>query len=185
MMSFTDVIVKAESLGLRDSLLPFMFVFVLVFAILEKAKILGENAKRLNVVIAGIMGLLFVIPHVMHTYPTGYDPVQIANDSIPDVALIIIGIFCFFLLVAMMSGKGADSMFSPKITTSILVLSGIAVFLIFGGNAGWWNVGFLQGITLEEVGNVALVLFFLFLIYYVVKGEEKSGPLHIPGQPRK
>jgi hypothetical protein len=160
-----------------------MFVFVLVFAILEKAKILGENSKRLNVVIAGIMGLLFVIPHVMHTYR--YDPVQIANDSIPDIALIIIGIFCFFLLVAMMSGKGADTMFSPKITTSILVLSGIVVFLIFGGNAGWWNVGFLQGITLEEVGNVALVLFFLFLIYYVVKGEEKSGPLHIPGQPRK
>jgi hypothetical protein len=25
----------------------------------------------------------------------------------------------------------------------------------------------------------------LFLIYYVVKGEEKSGPLHIPGQQRK
>jgi hypothetical protein len=157
-----------------------MFVFVLVFAILEKAKILGEQAKRLNVVIAGIMGLLFVIPHVMHTYPAGYDPVQIANDSIPDVALIIIGIFCFFLLLAMMSGKGSESLFKPDITKTILFLSVVAVIAIFGGNAGWWDVGFMQQITIEQVGNVAMVMFFLFLIYYVVKGEEKQVHPHRP-----
>lgn len=173
MNNFVDLFVLLESWGVRDSILPFMFVFVLVFAILEKVKILGSQAKKFNIVIAIIFGLLFVIPHVMNYYPYGnYDPVQIVNDSIPDVSLTVIFIFLFFLLVATLSGKGPEAILSPSMTKFILLGAAIAVVFIFGGNAGWWETGLLNGITSEDIGNVAIILFFLFLIYYVTKGEE-------------
>ncbi|MBI2652090.1 hypothetical protein HYX00_01375, partial [Candidatus Woesearchaeota archaeon] len=47
-----------------DVLLPFLLIFVIVFAILQKTKILGDSKKNLNVVVAIVVGLLVVIPHV-------------------------------------------------------------------------------------------------------------------------
>jgi len=39
--------------------LPFLLMFVLVFAILEKTKVLGDN-KQVNAIIAFVIGLIFV-----------------------------------------------------------------------------------------------------------------------------
>ncbi|GAG35226.1 unnamed protein product, partial [marine sediment metagenome] len=51
-----------ESWGLTDVLLPFLLIFVVMFAILQKTRILGEDKKRFNMVIALVIGLMVVIP---------------------------------------------------------------------------------------------------------------------------
>jgi hypothetical protein len=40
---------------IKDFILPFVFMFVLVFAILEKTKILGDGKKQLDAIVAGVM----------------------------------------------------------------------------------------------------------------------------------
>src|SRR4030067_2089969 len=41
-------------------LFPFLLVFFLVFAILEKTKLFGDGKKQLNALIAFVIGLIFV-----------------------------------------------------------------------------------------------------------------------------
>jgi hypothetical protein len=40
--------------------LPFLLIFFVVFAILEKTKVLGEDKKQLNALTAFIIGLIFI-----------------------------------------------------------------------------------------------------------------------------
>jgi len=44
----------------KSFILPFLFVFFVVFAILEKTKILGESKKQLDALVAFVIGLIFV-----------------------------------------------------------------------------------------------------------------------------
>ena len=39
---------------------PFLLIFFIVFAILEKTKILGDDKKQLNAVLAFVIGLIFL-----------------------------------------------------------------------------------------------------------------------------
>src|SRR3989344_1351569 len=55
--SFVDWFATA---GGFDVLLPFLLVFTIVFAILEKTNILGEDKKNFNVIIALVIGALLV-----------------------------------------------------------------------------------------------------------------------------
>src|SRR3989344_1899534 len=41
-------------------ILPFLLVFFIVFAILEKTKIFGDGKKQLNALLAFVIGLIFV-----------------------------------------------------------------------------------------------------------------------------
>ena len=41
-------------------ILPFLLVFALVFAVLDRSKILGEGKKQINAIIAFVVGILVV-----------------------------------------------------------------------------------------------------------------------------
>ena len=80
-----------ESWGLTDVLLPFLLIFTLVFAVLQKTEILGDDKKNFNVIIALVLGLLFVVPHIAGAYPIGYDPVQfIIKDKASYIVVFIL-----------------------------------------------------------------------------------------------
>ena len=43
-----------------ETILPFLLVFTLVFAILEKTKILGDGKRQIDAIVALVIGLIFV-----------------------------------------------------------------------------------------------------------------------------
>ena len=43
-----------------DIILPFLLVFTLVFAILDKSKLLGEGKKQINAIISLVVGLILI-----------------------------------------------------------------------------------------------------------------------------
>ena len=90
MTNFTELFQIMESWGMLDVLLPFLLIFTVVFAVLQKAKIFGEDSKRFNVIIALVLGMVVVIPHIMGNYPEGQDAVLIINKLLPNVALVLI-----------------------------------------------------------------------------------------------
>src|SRR3989338_1647654 len=76
--------------AIADALLPFLLVFTISYAVLQKSKILGDKAKNFNVVVALVLGLLFIVPHLTSTYPVGYDPVVVMNSSLPSISLVAV-----------------------------------------------------------------------------------------------
>ena len=56
-----DFIRAMESWGLTDVLLPFLLIFTVVFAVLQKTKLFGDDKRNFNVVIALVMGITLLI----------------------------------------------------------------------------------------------------------------------------
>lgn len=76
--------------------LPFILVFALTFAILEKSRILGEGKHQVNSIISLVMGLIIVGTAVTR---------DMINDIIPVIAVVAVVIFVFMLLVGFTAGK--------------------------------------------------------------------------------
>ena len=58
---------------LTDFVYPFLLVFFIIFALLEKTKIFGTDKKQLNALVAFVIGLIFV---------AAVDPKLIVGDLI-------------------------------------------------------------------------------------------------------
>lgn len=160
-----------ESWGLTDVLLPFLLVFTLIFAMMQKTRLLGEKKKNLNVVIALIFGLLVVIPHVTGTYRTNYDPVDIINNAIPGISLVVIAILMLLLLVGLFGGEA--KFFGMAFRGWVVLFSVIAVLWIFGSSAGWWLgwswVNNLFGS--DAIAIIIILVVFGLIIVFVTGGE--------------
>jgi len=87
---YYDLSATLQDLGFYDFILPFLLVFTIVFAILEKTKILGvdkdnESKRNINAVIALVLGLLIV---------NQFEIVQSLNTFLPKIS--------FFIVIALM-----------------------------------------------------------------------------------
>ena len=172
-MYFEDAIIQLENLGLTDVILPFLLIFVIIFAILQRVQILGDDSKNMNTILALIMGLLVVIPHVTGDYPGGADPVEILNSALPSVSLVIVAILMFFILAG---AFGLDSIgLGNKSSKTLVAIFAIAVVgWIFGNSAGWWGNGlpaWLDFLTNPDFqAAIVMILVFGLIIMFVTGG---------------
>ncbi|MDP7476674.1 MAG: hypothetical protein QF655_03540, partial [Candidatus Woesearchaeota archaeon] len=98
-LAFESFMQSLERVGFVDVLLPFLLIFTIIFAVLEKTHILGEGKRNMNVGIAVIFALLVVIPHVTGNFPAGYDPVAIINAALPSISLVIVAVIALMILI--------------------------------------------------------------------------------------
>lgn len=171
-MAFQDLMAYLDNIGVADVLLPFILIFTLVFAILQKTKIFGEKSKNFNVIVALVMGLGVVIPHVMGRYPPGSDIVEIMNSALPNVSVVLVAILMLLLIVGIF-GKNINLAGSP-IGGWFVILAVIMVVYIFGRAAGWFSspewLGFLDNPETQTM--VVVILVFAIIIWFVTKDEE-------------
>ena len=138
-MAFNDIIYTLDRIGFTDIFLPFILIFTIVFATLQKVQIFGEDKnqnKKFNAIIAMALAIGVIIPHSLGRYPQGTDVVQILNDSLPGISLIIIGIV-FFLVLINTFGVGFKT--DGAMGTVVTAVSFLAIVYIFGQAAGWWT----------------------------------------------
>jgi len=79
---------------------PFLLIFFIVFAILEKTNVLGEGKKQINAMVAGIIALIFV---------AAVTPKLIVGDLILYLSIALILIFVVLLLWGFASGGDLKS----------------------------------------------------------------------------
>jgi len=163
-----------ESWGLTDVLLPFLLIFVVMFAILQKTKILGEDKKRFNMVIALVMGLLVVVPHVLGMYPPNADIVEIIRQSLPQVSILVVAILMLLILIGLL-GAEATWMGSP-LSGWVAIVAAIIVLIIFGGAAGWWRNWwwFDRFFGSDTIAVILMLLVFAIIIWFVTRTEGKG-----------
>jgi hypothetical protein len=117
-----------NSWGLRDVMLPFLMIFVIFFAILAKARILGEDKKKWNLIVAMVIALLFVIPHVTNSYPSNFDPVDIMNEALPNLSLVIVAAIGAIIIIGAFGGEITQK--PAHLTGGVIVMAG-AIYTIF------------------------------------------------------
>lgn len=87
-----SVLMQWQSAGIFDYVLPFLLVFVLIFAILEKSKVLGEQ-KGINVTIAVVIGFLSLRLDIVPQLFSEFFPRLGVGIAVLLVLLILVGMF--------------------------------------------------------------------------------------------
>ncbi len=141
-LDFRGMMYDLENMGILDVIMPFILIFTVIFAVLQRTKILGKDEegkprKNFNVIISLVMALAVVIPHVTGRYPYGVSVVDIINNSLPNVALVAV-IIVMILLIIGVFGKELDIGGSSVGGVFVILAFGIILF-IFGTSAGWFD----------------------------------------------
>ena len=176
-LQFENFIRTLDQWGLTDVLLPFLLIFIIIYSILQKTKILGNEKKNFNVGVAVIIGLLVVIPHVMGTFPPNRDPVEILNKAIPQVSLIILAIIFLLILIGVF---GQEEVFLGLAAPGwITLVSIIIILVIFGSAAEWWSPSITSSINnffgTDVLSIVVMILVFGIIIAYITSEPKEGG----------
>ncbi len=169
-----------KDFGLFDVVLPFLLVFTIVFAILEKTKILGvedgKPKKNLDSMVAFVIGLLVVATNKI---------VNALNAALPNVVLLIVVSVSFLLLIGMF-WKSDEMDFMTKHKTlyqGFVIFFLIAVILIFSGSIEKeggvsWLSYFYDYVMKNWGGSVVssfiMLLVIIFAVYFVASGGKKT-----------
>lgn len=175
MSTFQNAVAFLVNLGVYDVVLPFLLVFTLVFALLEKTKILGVEKegdavypkKNLNAMIAFVAGFLIIASSEL---------VRIINNVMANsVLLLLLGVL-FMMLAGMFYKDGEfDLRDSWKTFFMFLMLSGIV--LIFLHAMGWLNlfwsylVGHIDG---PVVGSFLLLGVVVGGMFWIARDSKPS-----------
>jgi hypothetical protein len=187
MTVFGDSINFLVKLGVYDIILPFLLVFVLVFALLEKTKVLGTDTlkdgsgekaeytkKSLNAMVAFVTGFFVVASTQL---------VSVINKSMSQIFLLMLLVVCFLLVWGTFHEQSKTGFFlDPKkphqkfYYNALMAIVFIAIAAIFLNALGWLDLvyDFLKGNW--NTDYVAAVIFIAIIVGFMVwiTGDQKA-----------
>ena len=184
---FRQVITFFSKIGLFDVVMPFLLVFTIVFAIMEKTKVLGTEEiegkkytkKNLNAIAAFVIAFLVVAAKEL---------VAIINETVSKAVIVLFFSVLFLLLVGSFHKEGEPIYLQGgwKVTFMIIVflaITGIFLDAIKTSDGRSWleRLGdFTQSGSDELAGSIILLVLIVVFIMFAIKepsGESSSHKL--------
>ena len=138
-----------------EMVLPFVLIFTVVFAILQKTQILGKGKKQIDAIVSLSIGLIVV------SYANA---VGIINDLMPFMAVSVVIILIFLILYGMVFKEGEFEL-SKKIKNVFGGLAALAVIIAVVMVTGIWE--YVQDNWLGGSSQSAIVTNIIFIVIVV------------------
>lgn len=124
---FTTLVSNLNNLGFFDFLLPFILTFAILWGLLLKTKVLGEN-QRVNGTVSLVVAF-FVI---------GFGGPALGSffTTLFGYAVVVLAVILIIALFFGMSGFEWGKVLDPKVGGIILVGVGIILFFVAAGSLG-------------------------------------------------
>jgi hypothetical protein len=177
-------ILKLQEIGIMDVILPFILVFTIVFAVLQKTKILGHDEtnekrpkKNFNAVIALVMALAVVVPHITGSYPSdSVDIVNIVNAALPNISVVLIAVIMMLLMIGVFGGE--VNIFKSGIGGWAVAFAIVATVFIFGSAAQWWQLPFWLDFMMDSDTQALVIILLVFgaLIAFITADDKPKDP---------
>ena len=151
-----------------EGILPFLLVFVLVFAVLQKSKILGDGKKQIDALVSLAIALILVAAKTPRDYIVA---------MIPWLAVALVVLLIFFLLYGFAAGSDKEKGFIIPgwAKTTVLVLAIIFVIVLVLIVTGSWLTIKNWLVGGNVLGNVFIVI-AIGVAMWVAFGGGKSEP---------
>ncbi len=184
MVDFTQIVQTLIDIGFYKVVLPFILVYAVVFAVLQKSKIFSyedsgkeaRHVKNINSVIAFVFAV-FVVASIQ--------TVQYIENIILNVVLILVFLLAVLIIFGMIFGEDYKKFFTNggKLTGTgkvfagilflILVVIALALTGILNWIIEWWEDSQWNG----ELFSTILVLALIFgVLYWITKDpSDKSN----------
>lgn len=172
---FRGVIDLLGKVGVYDIILPFLLVFTIVFAILEKTKILGVETiegqeytkKNINAIFAFVVSFLVIASTQL---------VGVINRVMADIVLLLLLAICFLLLVGVFF---KDKEFSleefPGWKKFFMIIMFIGIVAIFLNALDWLQYLFALFVYWPAEWAAGIV-FVIVIIGFMVYITRDAGP---------
>ena len=146
---------------------PFLLIFFIVFAILEKTKLFGEDKKQTNALIAFVIGLIFV----GFAYPK-----EVVSNMIQFLTVAIIVLFVVLLLWGFIFSDIKEGFKPEKWMKYLLgIIAGIAVVIAVvwatGSNSKIWDWMFDQSWSGDFWTNFVFIVVVAGALGLILKGS--------------
>jgi hypothetical protein len=158
MTIYLDALEYLEDIGFYEVALPFLLIFTLIFAILQKIKIFGDDSKKFNVIIAASMAFFVIRSEFI---------IEVMNNFIPQVSLAALVIVSILILVGIFLGQ-EEAAFGGQFggIGVLVILAAVLLFLLSSGAFGtelpyWLEFDFVD---LNLVIAIGSFLVFVWLI---------------------
>ncbi len=173
---FREAIDFLGDIGLFDVVLPFLLVFTIIFAILEKTKVFGVEEvegkkytkKNLNSIASFVIAFLVV---------ASAELVEVITTVSSNVVVLLLLVVLFLLLVGSFYVEGDKSVFlEGGWKTMFMVIVFIGIVLIFFDALGFLDeiFDFLQGGRNDVIGAIILLVIVVLFISWVVKEPQRK-----------
>ena len=154
----------------KDYILPFLLIFVIIFAVLEKTKIFGEDKKQLNAILAFVVGLIFV--GVLY-------PKEIVGNMVLFLTVSLVIIFVFLLLYGFVVSdkkEGFEVQGWMKWVFGILIGVAVIIAVIWATGADVQTVDFFfkQEWSNTFWTNALFIVVIAIILAWVLKGSKSS-----------
>jgi len=163
-----SLIYNWQRMGVYDIILPFLLVFTISFAVLQKVKIFGSDAKKINVVVALVIGLLFL----QNSYL-----IFILQRFLPNMSIVMIAVLMFLLLVGIFAGEykgfGGAALHVAFALSIIFTLVALSTDF-FPGASGYGILDWFYILVPDPGTQSAIVLIILVIIIIAMVTREKS-----------
>ena len=179
---FREIIDFFANIGVFDVVLPFLLVFTIVFALLEKTKVFGVEKiegkeytkKNLNSAAAFVIAFLVVASSEL---------VEVITKVSSQFVVLLFLVVLFLLLVGSFFQEKPEGVFlEGGWKTAFMAIVFVGLVFIFLDALGILGdvFDFFQGTNRGElVGSAILLILIVAFIAYVTKGKESEG------QPKK
>ncbi len=153
----------------QQIILPFLLVFTLIFAILEKTEVLGKEKRQVNAIIGLVVGLILI------AFPIARN---IIIQLMPFLAVVAVILLVFMLLYAFASGKKENPL-NKGLTIVFGIIIGIALIIMIiyaSGKWDWFSNTFFKGSTGGSVFlNILVIAVIAGAIIAVMKGNPSGS----------
>ncbi len=180
---FRGIIEFFDDIGIYDVVLPFILVFTIVFAILEKTRILGSDMiedrpyskKNLNAMVAFTIAFLVVASSRL---------VATINEAMANIVVLLLLGIGFLLLIGVFFKEKEEVVLEGAQRYFAMVIMFIGIVLIFlhairtENNKSWleWFWSYLtDNWSSNLAGSIILIIVIVLFMLYIVKGEGTSS----------
>jgi hypothetical protein len=148
---------------------PFLLVFFLVFAILEKIKLFGEGKRQLNALVAFVLGLIFI---------TFAYPVDVVSNLILFLTVALVVVFISLLIWGFLSGESKIEGKWVKPTLGVVLVIAIIIAVIWATGAGssvvdWFFKQDWSGTLWTNIFFIVVIAIALALVLKSSGGDSK------------
>ena len=158
---------------LTDFVYHFLLVFFIVFAVLEKTNILGNDKKQLNAMVSFVVGLIFV---------GAIYPKAVVGNLILFLTVSLIVVFVFLLLWGFVMGENIkmDSKIL-KYISAVLIFIAMIIAVLWATDLLWiftdiYNFLFRQAWSKEFWTNAIFVLLIVGALVAMIKTAKGGKP---------
>ncbi len=172
--NLSEIVEKLIDIGFYQIFLPFLLVYAVVFAILQKSKIFEggsstpDQARKVNAIVAFVFGLFVVASaHI----------VSIFQEIIQSFIVIVIFILCVLIVLGFIFGDSFNDLFKDsKIKYSLASLILIVSLGILFNVLGWWDTisNFFDDSFWDSFGVVIGILIFGGILYWITSSDSKK-----------